>query len=212
MLLSKLFHFVMLTTSKFNIDESHGLSHSMNVLMYANRIFESELPKKPQLINQERLIYVSSVLHDMCDKKYMSKEDGIEEIECFLNDKLKPIEIETAKKIISTMSYSTVKKNGFPDLQEFQSAYHIVREADLLTAYDFDRSMIYNMYTQKADIIDAFRNAKELFTERVLKHNVDKLFFSDYAKQESARLYDIALQRIWYWHKILELDLDRFPN
>jgi hypothetical protein len=68
------------------------------------------------------------------------------------------------------------------------------------------------MYTQKADIIDAFRNAKELFTERVLKHNVDKLFFSDYAKHESARLQEIALQRIWYWHKILELDLDRFPN
>ena len=41
-------------------------------------------------------------------------------------------------QIITTMSYSTVKKNGFPSLNEYQLAYHIVREADLLAAYDID--------------------------------------------------------------------------
>ena len=29
------------------------------------------------------------------------------------------------------MSYSKVKKSGFPDMNEFQTAYHIVRESDL---------------------------------------------------------------------------------
>jgi len=66
-LLSKLVHFVLLTTKKYQIDESHGLSHSMNVLHYANKIYESEIENYPILKNQEKLIYVSAILHDMCE-------------------------------------------------------------------------------------------------------------------------------------------------
>jgi len=51
MLLSKLFQFVMFITSKYAIDESHGLSHSMNTLYYANQIFESEIEKKARIEN-----------------------------------------------------------------------------------------------------------------------------------------------------------------
>ena len=34
-LLSKLYNFVLYTTTKYNIDESHGLSHAMDILGYA---------------------------------------------------------------------------------------------------------------------------------------------------------------------------------
>lgn len=214
MLLSKLFKFVMAITAKHSIDESHGLSHSMNVLFYANKLFESEIINNPQLREQEQIIYVSAVLHDMCDKKYMNEGDGIKEIEFFLEDKITPLEVEVAKNIMRTMSYSKVKKNGFPDMKEYQTAYHIVRESDLLTAYDFDRSMIYHMSVSGNEIEEAYENAKNIFLNRVLRHNEDGLFVSDYAKKESLLLEKNAIQRMHYWKEIIEnsisCKIDRF--
>jgi HD superfamily phosphodiesterase len=204
-LLSKLVHFVLLTTKKYNIDESHGLSHSMNVLHYANKIYESEIENYPILKNQEKLIYVSAILHDMCDKKYLDEAAGLREIESFLQeeDALTPTEINMSKQIMSTMSYSKVKQLGFPIMGGYQKAYHIVREADLLTAYDFDRCIIYKINKNGGDLEDAFKNANELFENRVLKHNEDNLFLFDYSKRESVLLHEIALQRISGWKRIL---------
>jgi HD superfamily phosphodiesterase len=207
-LFSKLFIYVLATTSKYKIDDSHGISHSMNVLYYANQIFQSEVVTNPYLKNQERIIYVSSVLHDMCDKKYMTEADGIQEISEYLEDVISPNEIEITKNIISTMSYSKVKKQGFPDLGNFQDAYHIVREADLLTAYDFDRSMIYHMYkspTRNIDATNAFMNANDIFEKRILKHNEDGLFITNYSKMESQKLHNHAVVRMQTWKKILRV-------
>jgi hypothetical protein len=164
-LLSKLVHFVLLTTKKYGIDESHGLSHSMNVLQYSNKIYENEIESYPILKNQEKLIYVSAVLHDMCDKKYVDESSGLKEIEEFLQSEnaLTPTEINMSKQIMATMSYSKVKQYGYPIMGGYQKAYHIVREADLLTAYDFDRCMIYQMNKNGGNLEDAFKNANELF-------------------------------------------------
>jgi len=204
-LLSKLVHFVLLTTKKYQIDESHGLSHSMNVLHYANKIYESEIENYPILKNQEKLIYVSAILHDMCDKKYLDEATGLREIESFLQeeDALTPTEINMSKQIMSTMSYSKVKQLGFPIMGGYQKAYHIVREADLLTAYDFDRCIIYKINKNGGDLEDAFKNANELFENRVLKHNDDELFLFDYSKRESLVLHEVALQRISGWKRIM---------
>jgi HD superfamily phosphodiesterase len=205
-ILSKLFNFVLLTSKKYNIDESHGLSHSMNVFHFANKIYQDEVINYPILKNQENIIYVSAILHDMCDKKYMDEKDGLKEIETFLEneDILKPSEIGVCKQIMSTMSYSKVFVDGFPNLGSYQKAYHIVRESDLLSAYDFDRCMIYKMnMNQGTNIEDAFQNALELFNKRVLKHNDDNLFLLDYSKRESILLHNSALQRINSWKKII---------
>lgn len=204
-LLSKLFHFVLLTTKKYDIDESHGLSHSMNVLHFAHNIYNDEVEKLPDIKYQEKVIYVSAILHDMCDKKYMNQESGISEISNFLGEttKITSSEIKAINNIISTMSYSTVKKNGFPDLCEYQPAYHIVREADLLSAYDFDRCMIYNMNMQNGNINAAFDNASKLFETRVFKHKEDGLLLTDYALQQDFSLKQIANTRINAWRNIL---------
>jgi hypothetical protein len=140
----------------------------------------------------------------MCDKKYMNQQDGIEEIDEFLDtNKLTPVEINVVKFIISTMSYSTVKANGFPNLGPYKRAYHIVRESDLLTAYDFDRCVIYKINKNGGDLDDAFKNANELFESRVLKHNDDNLFLFDYSKRESVILHEMAMQRISGWKRIM---------
>jgi HD superfamily phosphodiesterase len=204
-LLNKLFHFVLLTTKKYNIDESHGVSHSMNVLRYASEIYQEEATKYPILKQHEKIIYVCATIHDMCDKKYMNQEEGIEEIDEFLaENKMTPVEINVVKLIISTMSYSTVKKYGFPNLGPYKRAYHIVREADLLSAYDFDRCMIYNMHKRNGNVDDAFLDASKLFDNRVLKHNEDGLFTTDYSRRKSLNLESQSLQQIKTWQRLLK--------
>jgi len=216
-LLTKLFQFVLLTSKEYNIDESHGLSHSMNVLHFAHNIYEAEKINYPILESQSKIIYVSSIIHDMCDKKYLDENTGLKEINHFLEDKLTPAEIDITKRIINTMSYSKVKKQGFPELHEYQMAYHVVREADLLAAYDFDRCILYNIHMQTKStinnptpinndikILDAFNNASELFQNRVLKHNHDNLFVTNYSKHNYLPLHIDAIKRINTWKNILK--------
>ena len=203
-MISQLFQYVLLATAKYGIDESHGLGHSMNVLQYARRIYESELPTNPALLGHEQIIYTSAILHDMCDKKYMNQDVGLYEIEELLvNNRMNANDIGVAKQIMATMSYSTVKKHGFPNLGEYQHAYHIVRESDLLSAYDFDRSMIYHMNRNQCTIHEAFTNAADLFEKRVFKHYSDGLLLTDFAIKESYLLENIASHRIRMWKKIL---------
>jgi len=206
---NQIFNFVIYMSAKYNIDESHGLSHSMNVLNFANNIFESEKVVKPYLNSYEHIIYAAAALHDMCDKKYMNEKEGVGEISEFLKESIKytPEDINAVKAIVTTMSYSTVKKNGFPELGVFQPCYHIVREADLLSAYDFDRCMIYKMKTEDMTLEDAFIDADDLFSKRVLKHNEDNLFVTNYSKTLSRSLELVAHDRIQTWRRLLKIYL-----
>jgi len=207
-LLSSVFKFIISTSLKYKIDDSHGVSHSMKALSFADNIYQEELIKYPFLKEQEKVIYISAAIHDMCDKKYMDERQGIMDIETFLKDKLSCQEVEAVKNIIETMSYSKVKKNGFPDLKNYQMAYHIVREADLLSAYDFDRCMIYDMYTKvnmnmEPNIMDSIQSACNLFEERMFKHQEDKLFLTSYAQREYKELQEETEEQIRFWKKMM---------
>ena len=209
-LFSSLFHYVLANVSKYNIDESHGLGHAMNCLYFSNQIFEMEVQENPALKEYENIIYVSAAIHDMCDKKYMDKEKGIENITKFVhglrNDHpgiLKNEEPYVIKNIISTMSYSHIKKYGFPNLGKYQTAYNVVREADLLCAYDFDRCMLYNMHQLSGNIEESFDEAESLFHKRMFKHHDDGLYFTQYAKTNYQSMELQTKQRIEHWRKIL---------
>jgi HD superfamily phosphodiesterase len=202
-LLNKFLNFVLIISKKYNIDESHGIRHSMEVLQFSNNILNSELPNKPYLKDQEKIIYSAALLHDMCDKKYVNEEEGLIEIQNFLTDKLTLEEINITTKIMSTMSYSKVKKNGFPtNLGNYELAYHIVREADLLSAYDFERCIIYNLYNLNGDFNSAYNDAIKLFDNRVFNHNKDGLFITNYSKQQSLILHANALKKINNWSNL----------
>ena len=157
----------------------------------------------------------------MCDRKYICQKEGLKDIQQFLLN-LHPIDTETqlickepvlttsdintVQEILATMSYSTVKKNGFPTLGGHQKAYHIVREADLLAGYDFDRSMIYHIHNtnSKRDINEAFKNSEDLFKNRVFRHNVDGLFVNEFSKHLSLQLHSKAIMRMDAWRRILK--------
>jgi len=195
-LLNYLFNFVIITSKLFNIDESHALKHSMDVYYFSNKIYESELVNNTFLNNHKNIIDTSAILHDMCDKKYMDEKIGLDRISNYMKNKISDNELDISLKIISTMSYSTIKKNGYPQLDEYQLAYNIVREADLLASYDFDRCIMYQMLKNNDNYQDSFINAKTIFENRVFKYNDDKLFFTEYSINLSNKLHRSALKRI----------------
>ena len=205
--------FIKHTCNKYSIDESHGLKHSMDVFKYSQRIVKTEKINNIYLKNQERVIYTSALLHDMCDNKYMDETDGLNTIREFIEKQLNYDVKETHAicDIISTMSYSKVKKHGFPEMNEYMMAYHIVREADLLTAYDIDRCIVFNMYRYKVDYIQSITDACNLYNVRMGKHIDDNLFVTDsglvLAKklEEEANERVIELQDIFYTDEDLHL-------
>lgn len=203
-LLNKLFKFVTLTSKQLVIDESHGIKHSMEVLNFAHNIYKNEITNYPIIKNHERIIYISAIIHDMCDKKYIDEKFGIKKIEDFLKLEIPIEETKVIKDIISTMSYSTVKKNGYPKLNEYQVAYHIVREADLLSAYDFDRCIIYNLHKKNGNINEAFKDSEELFNKRILKQITDDLYFTSYSKQIAKDLEIKSINKLNDWKNIVE--------
>jgi HD superfamily phosphodiesterase len=188
----KAFELVMILCKKFNIDESHSLKHSMEVYNFALRIYENELLMNAYLEEQKDIIVLAAILHDTIDKKYVTEADGIEEIRQFLEGYVTPEKLGVIFQIITTMSYSTVKKNGFPLLGDYQLAYHIVREADLLAAYDIDRCIMYSMYTKNANYSEALDAAIVLFEHRVFRHRKDRLFVTNYSKKLSIKLHKKA--------------------
>jgi HD superfamily phosphodiesterase len=196
------FNYVIIASKIYNIDESHALKHSMDVFHTTNKIYNSELKKFPYLETHKEIIYSAAILHDMCDKKYISQEKGIDNMKKYMGKFMTYTDLDISSKIISTMSYSTVKKNGYPDLKEYQLAYNIVREADLLTAYDVDRCIIYGMMVENITYAEAVKRAIELFDNRILKYRNDNLFTTDYALYESSLLHKKSLVDIEYLHNL----------
>lgn len=204
-LVNRGFKYVVETSDLYKIDESHALKHSMEVYGFAKRIYESELIKNPYLEQQREIIYMAAIGHDMCDKKYMDEKEGIIRYQNYLSDIMTTSDLEIMGKIIGTMSYSKVKANGYPDLGEYQLAYHIVREADLLSAYDIDRCIMYTMHRDNCNYTTALLEALNLFDYRVFRMRQDRLFKTDYSKKESLKLNKKAKKDVASLREILNV-------
>jgi hypothetical protein len=202
-LLNRGFKYVVDTSKLYNIDESHALKHSMEVYQLTKQIYDSEVINNPYLEKQKEIIYISAIGHDMCDKKYMDEKEGIIKYQKYLSGYMSSSDLEIVGKIIGTMSYSKVKANGYPELGEYQLAYHIVREADLLSAYDIDRSIIYTMYRDNCEYNKALEEALNLFDYRVFRMRQDRLFKTNYSRKESLKLHKKAKKNVDTLREIL---------
>ena len=194
--INELFKFVIRTSAFYKIDESHALKHSMEVYYYGNKIFNKEMKHNSILKNNKIIIDTCCILHDMCDKKYMNENDGLKNINNFLVDKIEEPKIKIINDIISKMSYSKVKKEGYPDLKEYNEIYHIVREADILAAYDIDRAIMYSMMVDNQPYNKALDDSILLFNNRVLKHIYDDTFYHKSALQIGKKLHKEAFLKL----------------
>ena len=202
-LINRGFKYVVDTSQQYHIDESHALKHSMEVYQFAKQIYESELLINPNIDKYKEIIYMAAIGHDMCDKKYMDEKEGILRYQTHLSTYMQSSDLEIVGKIIGTMSYSKVKANGYPDLGEYQLAYHIVREADLLAAYDIDRCIIYTMYRDNCEYNKALEEALNLFDYRVFRMRQDRLFVTKFSKKESLKLHKKAKKSVDVLKEIL---------
>lgn len=202
-LLNRGFKYVVDTSQIYHIDESHALKHSMEVYQFAKLIYDSEVINNPYLEKHKEIIYMAAIGHDMCDKKYMDENEGIVKYQTYLSEYMPSSDLEIIGKIIGTMSYSKVKANGYPNLGEYQLAYHIVREADLLAAYDIDRCIIYTIYRDNCDYNKALEEALNLFDYRVFRMRQDRLFKTAYSKKESLKLHKKAKKSVETLKEIL---------
>ena len=137
----------------------------------------------------------------MCDYKYMEEQIGIDRIVSLLETLAIPSDsTNSIIKIITNMSYTKVKVKGLAKFENpiDQLAYNIVREADLLTAYDFDRSVIYAMLNKNMSWIESIKETKRYFKTRVLLQILDGLFVTKYGLSKANELHDQAINKIFY--------------
>ena len=187
-MLNQVVDFIQKTCILFNIDDSHGLGHAIKTLLWSLRISKD----MKLTFHESKVIQLSCLLHDMCDKKYMDEQFGVNRIRIFLSETVKedPGVVERVIFIITTMSYSKVIKVGYPDFTSDPSTemcYHIVRNSDLLESYDPERCIGYHVRcggSRKDGIIRMF----EIFEDRVLK-----LIAKGYINLESAKEYAAEL-------------------
>jgi hypothetical protein len=167
--MDKIIQFINDTCIKYNIDESHGLKHSIQTHEWSQKLTKDI----KHCATESVIIKLSCLLHDMCDKKYMDENEGINNIITFLKYELDVSDeiVEAVVFIINTMSYSKVIKNGYPDFKSDKSlkfCYHIVRNSDLLESYDPERCIGYQIRCGGSRR-DGIIKMLELFDNRILK-------------------------------------------
>jgi hypothetical protein len=198
-MLSQVIEFIRTTCILFNIDDSHGLGHAIKTLLWSLRISKD----MKLTFYESKVIQLSCLLHDMCDKKYMDEQFGVSRIRIFLSETLQedPGIVERVIFIITTMSYSKVIKQGYPNFTgdpSIEMCYHIVRNSDLLESYDPERCIGYHVRcggNRKDGIIRMF----EIFENRIMR-----LIENGYINLEPAKEYAFEL------HKKALLDLERY--
>lgn len=142
--------FLLSTCRRYNIDYSHNMHHSYQVLELAHCIAKRDYSLSE---NQKTVLDLSCLLHDMCDHKYTIAYQSSLDISKFLiKDLCMPHHIhDGVMNIIMTMSYNKIVQPDnrvvYPMWLEterhYRDVFHITREADLLTSYDLKRMVHY---------------------------------------------------------------------
>jgi hypothetical protein len=135
----------------YNIDVSHNLHHSLQVKELGFVIAEHDYHLDTR---QKEILYLSCMLHDMCDAKYIPRTQGILDVSNFIRNGcgVSMLTHDAVMEIITSMSYSQiVKPDGrveYPlwlsvEGHDWAEVFHITRQADLLTSYDLKRMIHY---------------------------------------------------------------------
>jgi len=199
------FKLVVKSSKLFNISESCGLKHSMQVFNYASLIYTDECKKSKVSKDYKEIIAVSAILHVMSDTIHINESIdinesiGIKHIKNHMSEFMSVSNLNVVTDIITSLSCSKVTKNDFTELGSYQLAYHIVRDADLLSAYDsfmhdIDRSIMYGMVVENKNYKDSVETSKKIFEDKILQYRNEKLFITDYSKILSFKLHNKAVQ------------------
>jgi hypothetical protein len=151
------------------IDQSHDQTHMDRVARIALRL--NQLCGRQIEQREQTVMILSAFTHDLCDHKYTEVSTSLSNIKRWLESL--PIDREMFTgiiKIITTMSYSIVSHLGYPsDLGCWETAYHHVRIADLIDAYDVNRCFQYKTHLNpELSETERWKLVVDIFEKRVL--------------------------------------------
>ncbi len=200
--MERVYSFIAESCKKYDIDESHGLKHSIDTVEWARQLIAAETTYMYPA--EERMILYCAALHDMCDPKYRNTDEACEEIRTWLitREKWFSENANALVNIITTMSYSKLKlkaqqNNGtpiYPEHGPWQRAYHIARHADLLEGYKVRRCMLYTQHRlPEENPLAYWPIVRELFENRVLNYVRDGWIFLPKAIELAAPLHQKAI-------------------
>lgn len=178
------------------IDKSHNHHHSLEVLYWSSDIMRRS--QKKYTLDELKIISESCLLHDMVDHKYGLNTENVED---YLFQKHDKETAETIMNIIGSISYSKTFLNGrvvFPQWIEnsrYRDAYHIVREADLLSSYNIARMIEYRL-AQEMPVASIKKEVVEFYNERVSNLVRRKFFVHPFAASRARQLNEIAKLKI----------------
>ena len=143
--------FVEEKSHNYNIDMSHNLYHSLRVNELGFVIAARDYHLNSR---QKEILYLSCMLHDMCDTKYIPRIQGILDVSNFMRNQcgVSMLTHDAVMEIITSMSYSQiVKPDGKVEYPlwlsthkyGWEKVFHIARQADLLSSYDLKRMIHY---------------------------------------------------------------------
>jgi len=193
-----LFEFVNRMCEDYRIDESHGLKHAKGAAARAQQILKTLEHVSPA---EQRMTVYAAALHDTCDHKYTNVEEASAKVqEWLISIGWSMVDAEALIGIITTMSYSQLKKKNmpgldpiYPDHGQWTRAYHVARSADILESYIVARCILYDRHISPSKSEDEhWQRAEELFKERVFRYRVDRWLYIPEAVRQSIELEEEA--------------------
>jgi exopolyphosphatase/pppGpp-phosphohydrolase len=193
-----LFEFVNKMCADYGIDESHGVKHAKGTAARAQQILQTLELVSPE---ERRMAVYAAALHDTCDHKYADVEEASGKIkEWLISVGWSKNDSEALIGIITTMSYSQLKKKNspglepiYPDHGKWSRAYHVARSADILESYIVARCILYDRHISPTKTEDEhWQRAEELFKERVFRYRLERWLMIPEAVRQSIELEEVA--------------------
>ena len=178
-LLKKSIPIIKKHAEKYNVDESHNHLHSLEVANYCLSLihFENNLSK-----TEQDIAILGSIFHDTIDDKYIPSFENTDEL---LQSYLEQVVGKHSKLIepvilfSKSMSYSkTVKRQKDKSLtleipkyiqtHPYVRAFHLMRNADLLSSYNLKRCLLYrSQRNETRDSVLLYDEMQELYWDRM---------------------------------------------
>ena len=196
--MDSLFEFVNKMCADYGIDESHGVKHAKGTAARAQQILKTLELVSPE---ERRMAVYAAALHDTCDHKYTDVEEASGKIkEWLMSAGWSKEDAQALVRIITTMSYSQLKKKNspglepiYPDHGKWSRAYHVARSADILESYIVARCILYDRHISPSKTEDEhWQRAEELFKERVFRYRLERWLMIPEAVRQSIELEEEA--------------------
>ncbi len=206
-----LWQYALETVTKYNMDESHGMTHFLRTRAYAQLIMDSEEFNSTGIIPgltkaaEKILILDAAFVHDLIDSKYMDEAEAIERLtKVLITGGYSASDANAIITIITQTSFSkrlARHRAGLPMIEPgpYYLAVCIVTDADQLDGYDPHRCRIYQEHRTAREFPEMNTAARDHLCrswQRTVLSNRVLLYKTVYMNTQAAKNMAIPLHEI----------------